>query len=550
MRRPRRGPAAFAIVLAGAVLGVLPGHASAHAVLTHTAPHSNATVQTAPERVRLDFNEPVEAAPGTVRVYDADGGRVDRGVPRVPASGARSVEIDLREDLGRGVYTATYRVVSADGHPVSGGFAFGVGTAVATAGSRPDVADLLERSSAGALVEGLYGAARGLHYAALLLIVGAVVFRLLVWPAGTDRAWPSRLLAGAAALGFTAALAAIALQAALAAGVPLSRAFDGEVLRAALDTRTGEAWLVRAATWWFVLVLLALFGKDPSRVTIAGLAAAAGIVIATLPWAGHAGTQAPAGVLVPADVLHAVAAGAWLGGLVLLLAAFWPRAAAEDGALDATRRFSRIALPAIVVVVAAGVAEAWFYVGSVPALVQTTYGVALLAKLALVAVVVWLGARNRSRLRGAVPGAGALRRAMRAEVGLAAAVLAATAVLVRAEPPVAAGAGPVVRELDLGPLRVQLDVEPAAAGPNDLHVYLFDRRTGEQVGRVQELEVRLEHRERGIGPITLDIPRKGPAHYELLRAGALAVPGTWHARVSARVTEFDEHTASTTFEVR
>jgi copper transport protein len=138
---------------------------------------------------------------------------------------------------------------------------------------------------------------------------------------------------------------------------------------------------------------------------------------------------------------------------------------------------------------------------------------------------------------------------MLAEVGIAVLVLGATATLVRAAPHATIAAGPVIRELDLGPMRLELDIEPATVGPNDYHRYLFDRRTGAQVDRVKELTVRLRQRERGIGPITLDIPRKGPAHYEL-RDSPLGVPGEWEATITARVSDFDAHIARTRFEVR
>ena len=138
---------------------------------------------------------------------------------------------------------------------------------------------------------------------------------------------------------------------------------------------------------------------------------------------------------------------------------------------------------------------------------------------------------------------------MRAEVALAVLVLAATATLVRAAPPATIDNGPVVRELDLGPMRLQMDIEPATVGPNDYHLYLFDRRTGAQIDRVEELTVRLVQRDKDIGPITIAIPRKGPAHYEL-RNSTLGVRGTWAATITARVSEFDEYAAKTEFEVK
>ena len=119
----------------------------------------------------------------------------------------------MRDGLRRGVYSTTYRVVSADGHPVSGGFAFGVGKQVTAQRGTPQVADLLARSAASPAVEGAYGIARALHYAALLLLVGAVFFGLLVWPAGSAARWPGRVLLAAAVVGLLAAVAGIALQA-------------------------------------------------------------------------------------------------------------------------------------------------------------------------------------------------------------------------------------------------------------------------------------------------------------------------------------------------
>lgn len=540
-----------AVVLAWA----LPGQASAHAVLEHTTPHQNAYVTAAPGSVRLDFNEPIEVSFGAVRVFDERGGRVDSGRVQLAGGTQASVVAALRSGLGRGIYTATYRVVSADGHPVSGGFAFGVGRQVTANRDTPKVADLLARSSAGPAVEGLYGAARGLHYAALLLLVGAVVFRLLVWPAGTAAAWPGRLLVAAAVAGLLSSLAGIALQGALGAGLGLTGALSPDVLRGSVETRTGNAWLLRAAIWTLLVVFLALYRGFRARAEALALGLPTAALVATLPYAGHADTQAPRSVLIPADVLHVLAAGAWLGGLVLLLVCFWPRRRdpVADGAAEATARFSAIALPAVVVLAAAGGAQAWFYLDSVGALVRTTYGWALVAKVLLLAGIVALAAGNRRRTArlaaGAPAAAGGLRRSMAAEVGLAALALAATATVVRAAPPATIASGPVVRELDLGPLRLQLDIEPGRVGANDYHLYLFDRRTGAQVDRVEELTVRLVQPEKEIGPILLDIPRKGPAHYEL-RNSTLGVRGTWDVTITARISEFDAHAVRMQMEVR
>lgn len=554
-RPARAGRRSILVVAVLAAACVLPARASAHAVLQHTSPHENAAVTGAPATVRLDFNEPVEISFGAVRVYDEHAGRVDAGNVSYVGGRQSSVSVGLRDGLGRGVYTTTYRVLSADGHPVSGGFAFAVGEQVSTRRDTPQVADLLARSSAPAAVEALYGATRALHYAALLLLIGAVFFGLLVWPAGTSVVWPRRLLLIAAVVGLVCALLGIALQGALGAGVALPEALNSDVLNGSLGTRTGHAWLLRALAWALLTVMLGLFRGACSRRALLGLAVPIAALVATLPYAGHAHTQSPAAVLTGADVAHVLAAGAWLGGLVLLLVCFWPRGrrTVGDGAAAATARFSRLALPAIVVLVAAGSVQAWLYLGSVGALFNSTYGWALVAKIMLLIAIVALASANRRRtgrlVQHRAPDASRLRGWMRAEAVLALVVLAATATLVRAAPPTTITSGPIVRELDLGPLRLQLDVEPGTVGRNDYHLYLFDRRSGAQIDRVEQLTVSLVQREKDIGPIRLEIPRKGVAHYEL-RNATLGVAGAWQATITARVSAFDEYTATTTFEVR
>ena len=210
-----------------------------------------------------------------------------------------------------------------------------------------------------------------------------------------------------------------------------------------------------------------------------------------------------------------------------------------------------MALPPMIAIVAAGLLQAWFHLDGPRTLFTSTYGIALLAKVALLAAIVAMANRNRTRVRRLVAGddGDGLRVAMRAEVAIAALVLAATAVLVRAQPPAASATGPVTEELDLGPMRLEMVVEPATAGPNDLHLYLFDRRSGAQVDRVEELTVSLTQVDKGVGPIKVVIPRKGPAHYEKLDE-ALGVPGKWHFQVQARVSDFDAFSADGDFEVR
>lgn len=529
------------LVAAGAL--VAPAAADAHAVLRHSSPHADTTEQRSPSQVVFDFNEPVAAAPGAVRVFDERGGRVDAGDVLQPRRSA--VGVRVTRTLKRGVYTATYRVASADGHPVAGGIAFGVRAPARAGRTGPTVAELLADQDSGPLVEGAYGAVRGLHYAALLLILGAICFSVVLWRAGAERGrWPVAWLRGAALTGLGSSLLGLPLQGLLATGLPFDRLLAGSALSGSLENDAGRAWLVRAAAW--LLVCVVVWGRGAwVREHLLWAGGLAAVLVATLPYGGHATTQTPEAVLVPADAVHVVAAGTWLGGLVLLLAAFWPgRNTSSEDALRATRAFSRVAGWAIAIIVLTGSVEAWFYLGSLDAL-TTTYGISLLTKVALVVAIVVLGALNRARI--SARGATALRSAMIAEIGLAVGLLAATAVLVRTAPPKSIAEGPQARELDLGPVRVEMIIEPAALGRNDLHLYLFDRRSGRQISRVRALDVELSHED--IDRLRLSVRRKGPAHYELL-GRPLPAAGTWTALVTVRLSAFDEFSGRTSFRVR
>src|SRR5262249_39933080 len=115
---------------------------------------------------------------------------------------------------------------------------------------------------------------------------------------------------------------------------------------------------------------------------------------------------------VLADAAHLVAAGCWLGAL-LPLALLLRTASKETGAdarpyaVIAVRRFSTVALGAMLLIALTGTWNAWIELGGIPALVGTRYGRLLLVKIALLGGVLGLAVVNRRRLLPALSGDGA-----------------------------------------------------------------------------------------------------------------------------------------------
>ena len=225
----------FLPLLSAALLALLclPAAALAHAQLEGTVPERGAVVKQEPPAVIFRFDEPVEGNFGAVRVYDATGSRVDEGDAFHPNGEGPRIGVHLKPGLPDGSYTATYRVISADGHIVSSGFVFSIGKA----GKAPSetVAELTAGSGSGPVTETVFGLARGLQYAATALGVGGLAFLLLVWLPGlavldgvgeerarAARAFGARLRATlilAAALGALSAAAGVAMEGAEAAGI-------------------------------------------------------------------------------------------------------------------------------------------------------------------------------------------------------------------------------------------------------------------------------------------------------------------------------------------
>jgi copper resistance protein C len=120
---------ALSAVMVLSVVGAAP--ASAHAVLVKITPLAGAELTTEPTEVVLEFDEPVNSTFATVVVSTARGVSVTRGKPAVLGGTVRQ---PLSPSMTSGVYRVAYRVVSNDGHPVSGESAFTL-TLAPTAGS-------------------------------------------------------------------------------------------------------------------------------------------------------------------------------------------------------------------------------------------------------------------------------------------------------------------------------------------------------------------------------------------------------------------------------
>ncbi len=217
-----------------------------------------------------------------------------------------------------------------------------------------------------------------------------------------------------------------------------------------LGTDWGTSWRLAAAGAPLALLAFALAKPDDGggstvRRAAWGIATPLAAAMCAFPaFTGHAaGTESMRWISIPADILHVLAAGSWIGGLVFVLAAERRerRRTGRSGALFAeivprytpggARRRNPPGCDAT------GVFASWLHATSPHALVSTRYGRILLIKMALAVGVAVLGAVNWRRLAPRlrdVGGAGSLRRNAIRELVVARLVILATALLVRTSP--------------------------------------------------------------------------------------------------------------------
>jgi copper transport protein len=567
----------------------LAAPASAHAQLESTEPQAGGVYDDAPREITLRYSEPVEASLGAVRVYDGAGDRIDAGKASHPGGAADTVRVDLPA-LSDGSYVVTWRVLSADSHPVQGAFTFQVGPE-ATADNLESLTQRLLASQGGSESVGVvYAVARFGVFASLALLVGGVAFVVLVWRAGRDSQRARRLVWA----GWIGALASTAvgfvLKGPYAAGLGLADAFDPELLGDVFDTRSGKVWVARALILLLALPLLRrlLPGHRPvaEYPLTAGWTLAAALVGAALVATPGLGGHASSGILVPlavvADAAHLGAVSIWLGGLAVLFVAFLPRAGADE--LRATLpRYSQVALAAIVVIVITGTFQSWRQVGSFGALRDTDFGRLLVIKLLLFAVIIVAAAFSRevvnrtfrartARVRepvvagGPVPPSGGatdydvefeplddatevqnLRRSVMVEVALAVVVLVVTALLVNAPPARSEAAEPYAKVLKTDDLWFDVRVDPAAAGENNVHMTALTTTGGPT--DVLEMEVSLTQPERDIAPIDVPLRRLGPGHYVAYDVN-IPIPGDWELIANALIDDTTQVVAKDEVEIR
>jgi copper transport protein len=525
---------ALLVTLAAVWSFLFASPALAHAELVSMTPANGAQLTRPPTEVRMTFTESINLVDNGIRLVDHVGANVPTPQPTVKG---RTVTWPMPPDLPEGPYIITWRVVSADGHPVGGASSFGVGTAATGPGSVTGTGTAetnVETVARGMTAPWPVIAIRLAGYLGFALVAGVTAFVLFCSPDSSKNKALQLLVRGGLLLGASMAVAAILVQGPYTAGVSMSRAPDPGLIQQTLGTPFGTAMIWRLGLYCVLAVLAWRLPRILTELAIWLLPACLVGTAVTLAAAGHAAAYGPLELLV--DTVHALTAGIWVGGLVAI--AVLGRAVEPRG----LHKFSTVAMASVLTLIATGTLNALRHLSALDQLWQTQYGFTLLIKLALVAGTIAVASVSRRRLQQyRVP-----IRSVRCEVAMTVAVLIVTALLSMTAPPTQAnptqgnlqtansgqdaGAASVnaVAQMSLGDYgTAALAVMPATTAGSHLHLALSDNN-GKPL-RANGVTLKVADPGRGVAPIPVPTSMRDGVWIASFR---FPFPGTWKAVVT------------------
>jgi copper transport protein len=518
--------AGLAILLSA--LGFATG-AFAHASLISTEPNDGSMMASAPKTVRLRFNEPV--APASIRLIDGAGTvRDDISV----TARDDTIEISLPNDLARGTQVVSYRVVSADGHPVGGSLVFSLGM------SANKVVRPADRAPA---LDALIWLARLGLYVGLFAGVGGAFFGAWISRTGSAR----QLIVAALLIGLMAAVAAWGLQGLDLLGLTLTDILSSAPWQAPASTSLATSLVIVIVAMVLAMASL-LAASDVTRCALSAVAIlAAGVAFAA---SGHASTAQPQWLTRPMVFLHGIGVAFWIGALAPLAAMAKQKTASL---LVILNRFSRLAVPVVAAIALTGLALAVVQLESVRALIETNYGMILSIKLVLVASLLGLAALNRFRLTPQLAlhplDTKALVRSIVWECVVAVGILAVVACWRLTPPPralVKAAVKPLAIHIHTDAAMFQVLISPGTVGKDSFVLQLMEGDASPLVAKEATLILSLP--ERGIEPLQRTATLGADGAWQVADV-PLPYPGRWHIRIEALVTDFRKVTLEDDFDV-
>ena len=405
----RLKPAVFLVSLFLSLFAFGGSPALAHNTFDSSSPFEGETIESSPAQWSITFAKSVPLETFSGEIINGDGIRTQL-TNAVHGSSDNIVVVQLPPTLA-GAITARWKLVSSDGHVVSGRVAFSVGAtttstvaAATPSSSEPETTvDATEEfNNATSVPEAVRWSLRMLGYLAIIFL-GGLIFAEIFLAEGALAASAGRRL-------LLMSSAAITVVPILQGWIFLADVDGYSFFKAPLNTfdlfssTPGSMMLTRALTgaaisYATIVAWPQLTNTIKERQTI-GLI---GLYLVTLAYTSHSRSQALPLLGIPVDVLHVAASAVWLGGLAVIALTVIPLVDPKNALLTYTR-YGRYAQYAVITIVITGVIQTLRLHGvSLSSLFGERHGQILLLKIVAVGLMLKVGDINRRRLLKNLP---------------------------------------------------------------------------------------------------------------------------------------------------
>ncbi len=515
------------------VLTISVPYASAHPFLEESYPNSSVNAPVGVTEITVYYSEPIELEYSSLKVFDSNGFQIDN---KDSTYHLEDVSLIVEENslvvttppLESGVYTVTSKVLSkVDGHLVDAAFIFGVGDVkidVPTDAPR-SIYDIIFFPEAAARFPGLVGQT---------IVLGAIIASILIW--GTQNKefvrrdieklnsfhhdkLVSLLGVGLAAV-FASNIAMLAVQS-LRLG---TSAFD------MIQTTFGTTWLIRMiitiillGAWFWMDRKKHLTKKNQIPILLLSLA-----LIGTTTMISHGAASEEMSAII-LDYIHNLVAAIWIGGIIYFVFTLLPTFSKlenplrEKLSLVMIPRFSIAFIIAIGIVIITGPTLMWILESDVGLISESIYGKLIMAKIAIAAIMIGLGAFFQYKVQKSGENAISsnsisvhkkLKRSLKVDAALGIVLLGVVALLANGTLPAgeiqSVEAQEVLYEFKTTEFsksaKFDIEITPFSSGENSILVKISDSENN-QLQDADELKVKISNPQRGISPIEVSMEK-------------------------------------------
>lgn len=518
------------MVIVSLFLFLFPSIFSAHAYIKKSTPLENEMIEKSPNEVTIQFDETIQPAFNSLKVFDSEGNRVDKKNGRIDPKQPSILKSGLKKNLPDGMYRIKWKVVSSDGHPVEGVIPFQIGT-------EDQGSAVIHKETNGYTPKADLIIIRWLQYFSNSCYVGLLFFYMIILPKeyrqnGSKDKLFIRLLSSSFVLLFLSILLSLPLQATIESGFPWSEVFSFQTFENMLmNTSFGQTWIYQVAILLTLALITSFIGmaKSTKKIILWVCLALGTALLLTKALTSHAAAQTNQLLTVSLDFLHLLAASIWIGSLIGFVALLPWRKTEETKQefIQMIKSFSKWGIILVLLLTFTGVFGSLLYIPNPSSLVQTSYGKVLGIKVILFLFMLIPATVNfiigkRKKEKG-------LAASLWGELSVGVVILILSVVLTNL-PTAMQSPGPFkeTKNVNQGE-QVILSVTPNSIGENLYEVTLKDRK-GKPINDIEQLHLTFTMLDMDMGKETVNMEKVAEGKYRV-QGLHFIMAGDWNVHV-------------------